>query len=630
MDYFAGPPSRSVRAGEFAATLDGGDLRWVSVGETEIVHAIRVSVRDAEWGTVPGVLSDIRTAIDSDRFLVTFSSHHSDPDVDFLWHGEIQGRPDGSITYAMRGSAERGFEYGRIGIDVLHPLASSGRRYRAVTEAGEVEGELPTAIGPQEFVDGGYVGLFDPFTELELEIHDGLSVHFALEGQLFEMEDQRNWTDASFKSYSTPLADGLLHETYAGQEFAQRVTVTPLQAAGRRAVPASPRDGSVRVELLSSSGRHLPAIGVQLADGPLSRQEVELLRALRLDHLRVDVRLGEAGWEESVRRASADSAALGAPLELALHVSPDGVPDLRGLAGEELARVLVFLPDPLDPPGPLVAEVRERLRSLANHCPVGGGSDGAFVDLNAARPGAEDVDVVAYPVSPQAHAFDERSLVETLPIQGVTVENARSFCPGRPIAITPVTLLPRSGGAAISSVGGLAPDVDVRQASLFGAAWTLGSVAHLSAAGADSVTYYETAGPRGLLMPEAAPAPDRSFPARPGDVFPAYHVFAELVQMRNDQLLESTVDATTVAAVATRAGAATHTAVANLSAAPQRVNVGPFASAGATVRMLDAATDTASRSGTSRISERAIDVVAGRVTLTMPPYASAWIAGNRD
>jgi hypothetical protein len=220
------------------------------------------------------------------------------------------------------------------------------------------------------------------------------------------------------------------------------------------------------------------------------------------------------------------------------------------------------------------------------------------------------------------------SLVETLPIQGVTVENVRSFCPGRPIAITPVTLLPRSGGAAISSVGGLAPDVDVRQASLFGAAWTLGSVAHLSAAGADSVTYYETAGPRGLLMPEAAPAPDRSFPARPGDVFPAYHVFAELGPMRKVQLLETTVNATTVAALATRAGATSHTAVANLSAVPQRVNVGPVASARATVRMLDATTDTASRRGTPRISERAVDVVAGRVTLTMPPYASAWIAGG--
>ena len=33
----------------------------------------------------------------------------------------------------------------------------------------------------------------------------GGEIVIRFEGDLFEMEDQRNWTDASYKTYSTPL-----------------------------------------------------------------------------------------------------------------------------------------------------------------------------------------------------------------------------------------------------------------------------------------------------------------------------------------------------------------------------------------------------------------------------------------
>ena len=39
---------------------------------------------------------------------------------------------------------------------------------------------------------------------LSHEAAPGLSVSCRLEGDTFEMEDQRNWTDASFKTYVRP------------------------------------------------------------------------------------------------------------------------------------------------------------------------------------------------------------------------------------------------------------------------------------------------------------------------------------------------------------------------------------------------------------------------------------------
>ena len=70
---------------------------------------------------------------------------------------------------------------------------------------------------------------------------------------------------------------------------------------------------------------------------------------------------------------------------------------------------------------------------------------------------------------------------------------------------------------------------DVRQMSLFGAGWTLGSIARLSAAGSiHSLTYFETTGWRGIMETEAgSPLPEK-FRSQPGSVFPVYHVLADL------------------------------------------------------------------------------------------------------
>jgi hypothetical protein len=145
------------------------------------------------------------------------------------------------------------------------------------------------------------------------------------------------------------------------------------------------------------------------------------------------------------------------------------------------------------------------------------------------------VDLFAYSVNPQVHAFDDATLVENLEGQAWTVESARAFAGGKEIAVSPVTLKPRfnpdaTGPAPEVAPGELPPEVDPRQMSLLGAGWTLGSIARLAAAGAASITYYETTGWRGVIAGEArSPLPEK-FPAPPGAVFPMYHLFADLAE----------------------------------------------------------------------------------------------------
>src|SRR5207253_2179233 len=140
--------------------------------------------------------------------------------VDFVWRGSIEGRPDGTIRYEMDGEARSTFRRNRIGICVLHPPREcAGAPYRVEHDAGRVEqGVFPKLISPhQPIMD---------IRALSHEVLPGVWARVAFEGDVFEMEDQRNWTDASFKTYSTPLALPYPVEIAAGTRVRQAITLS--------------------------------------------------------------------------------------------------------------------------------------------------------------------------------------------------------------------------------------------------------------------------------------------------------------------------------------------------------------------------------------------------------------------
>ena len=135
--------------------------------------------------------------------------------------------------------------------------------------------------------------------------------------------------------------------------------------------------------------------------------------------------------------------------------------------------------------------------------------------------------------------------------------------------------------------GQLPPNVDVRQMSLFGAGWTLGSIAAMAAGGAESATYYETTGWRGVMeAAEGSPMPSR-FMSQPGGLFPLYHVFAAVGDFVGGEVLAtSSGDPWKVTGLALTKGSAQRVLLANLTAETQHVDVqgvyGPLK-----LRMLD-------------------------------------------
>jgi D-apionolactonase len=625
------PPveTRMLRAGPLTAELEGIDLRYVSVQGVEIVRRLFVAVRDASWGTIPPRMSGLEVEESDDGFRVSFAAVHEAAGLRFRWRGLFACAADGSVECRLDGLAETDFRYNRIGFCVLHPRENAGCRYRARTPDGEIFGELPDSIGPQRIEDGKAYPLFPSFDRLVLEAN-GVSTRFDFEGDLFEMEDQRNWTDASFKTYSTPITLGWPYDAEAGQSFSQAVRIT---VEGRPERSARSLSRPLKLELEEPSRILLPTVGLGMPSHGerLSDREEELIAALAPDHLRADLKLDGDTWRGELELAGSTAIGCAAGLELALFLGGDpggeldALADALPLAQARIARFLVFKDGEVVTHPRWVALARERLWRVARDAAFVGGTDLWFTELNCERESVDGLDAVVYSINATVHADDDTSVGETPAAQGDTVRSARAISGDLPVVVSPVTIRPRVWPfGELEGVAGLPYQVDPRQCSLFGAAWTAASFKHLAEAATSSVTYFETTGWRGVVERENG-SPQPGFPSRPGTAFPLYHVLADAVEWRYVAAVVPvrSDDPLAVEAFACRSDEGIHVLVANRSREVQRCAVGRLAVETVKLRVLDEESALAAGDDPAAFRSGREERKVGRGTLELElgPYA---------
>lgn len=621
----------ALRAGPLALTLEGGDLRDIRLGDHEVLGRVYVAVRDPNWGTVPAAYANVRLERGNDHFAVDFDAAHREGAIDFTWHGTIRGDADGTISYAMNGVAHSDFMKNRIGLCVLHPMSCAGLPCTVEGVDGSVhEAAFPREIAPEQ--------PFKAFRAVTHEVMPDVRAEVRLDGDIFEMEDQRNWTDASFKTYSTPLHLPYPAALQVGMVIAQSFTLL-LHGAPR--APATSGGGAVTLRLDPLTTWPLPRLGLGMASHgvPLDESELERLRALRLAHLRVDLDLASE-VEGPLREAVRQARALGASLEVALFLSADAADALQAIVRAmarirpTVARWLVFSKDGTTTRVEVVRAVQRILGASAPRAVFGGGVNVYFAELNRDRPPRDGLDIVCYSLNPQVHAFDNASLVETLPAQAATLESARAFCGATALAVSPVTLRPRfnavaTGPVPVSAPGTLPPQVDPRQMSLFGAVWTMGSIKYLTEGNVASATYYETTGWRGVMESAIGPVLPERFHSQPGLLFPLYHVLADVDEFADGMVLGCVSSHPRRAdGLALRDGQRARLLLGNMTDAPQHVRVEGIDARVVHLRYLDEESfDRAATAGDAFRQESGQDkpIEGGVLDLTLKPYAVARI-----
>lgn len=622
------PEQLMLRAGPLSIVYENGDLRYIRLSKYEILRSIYAAVRDQNWGTVPGQLSDMQIDVQADSFRIQYRSDHRAGPIDFGWTGTITGTAEGIIMFEFEGEARSTFQRNRIGFCVLHPMDCAGKACTVeYVDGNQTQGCFPEYVEPHQ-----------PFKNLAAISHDvipGVRAEVRFEGDVFEMEDQRNWTDASYKTYCTPLELPFPVTVEKGTRIQQKVTV---KLVGSPPQVASGATSTATLTLGDASGVSLPRLGLGTAshDEPLSDNAIARLKTLSLDHLRVDLSLDDKpGAETRLRRTTADAAAIDASLHIALRLSREPDADLAWLravvdkVNPPVSVWLVFCQDEKSTSAQSVRTARQVLSDYAPGAIFAAGTDAFFAELNRERPPVEALDQITFTINPQVHAFDNASLVETLAAQAVVAASAHQFSDGKPLMVSPVTFHMRwnpnaTGTESLTPSGELPRQVDVRQMSLFGAGWTLGSIKYLAESDLASVTYYETTGWLGVMERESgSPQPDK-FHSIPDGVFPMYHVLADVGEFAGAEIISCTAsDPLTFEGLALRLRNRLRVLLASFTAEHQTVLLEGL-SGQVTIKTLDVTNaEHAMRDPAAFRAEVGTSVTAGAdgLTLDLAPYA---------
>ena len=247
---------------------DTGFLRKIVHGETEIVRAVYAAVRDENWNTVEPDIEVRTLRVEQNGFQVDFDALCQAAGICFCWSGSIEAHGP-KLTFTFKGEARSSFRKNRIGLCVLHPIRECAALPCLIQDTC---GKWSEAFFP------GYISPHQPFKDfrgLHWSPRPGVEAELLFQGDIFETEDQRNWTDASFKTYCTPLAHPFPVLIEAGTKLYQQVALD--LKSGEPVHHAESKIPEIRLEKLDGEVP-MPRLGLGMASHGCRLSQIQLQR----------------------------------------------------------------------------------------------------------------------------------------------------------------------------------------------------------------------------------------------------------------------------------------------------------------------------------------------------------------
>ncbi|WP_299654160.1 hypothetical protein [uncultured Jannaschia sp.] len=492
--------------GDWRFALGNGDVRYLSYRGQEVVRAIAFLARDANWGVHAMTVGKPRVLQEASSLQIEWSTKIYSEDAPKMlcdFRVKATGR---SVSLSMDGAVHAPLISARTGFVLLHPIIGFSGRQLEVRGTGEtaLSGTVPVKVSPcQPFKDirGLDFDLEGEKTRIEID----------LAGEHpFEMEDQRNWTDASFKTYYRPLALDRPYSLTPGERLSQSITVRAraLEESAPNAIVSKPQ----ALELTGPA----PMLGLVWLDDEDAPTDIATLRMLGLHRLTAQIDLRRDDPLVRVRAAADLAGDISLPLHLRLVLPDEGDQSelLHAIANEAgpvesvhalpAAFLTSYQPEGPWPTGLSCAEAVQAVRRFFPQARTIEGVLTFFTELNRYPPRAGG-DTVSFGTSAIVHAADDRSVMETLEALPSVFETAKALAGDRPmeVGLASIALWTNPYGEALVANPKWErrpmTNRDPRLRALFGAAWLLGYLAHAIQAGVGAVGVGTLNGPMGLL-----------------------------------------------------------------------------------------------------------------------------------
>jgi hypothetical protein len=460
-----------------------GDLRTFSINGSEIIQRIYFAVRDETWLNIEPSLHNLTSVVEGSTTIYSYDLLFQEKAINFTTHIVIRiDTHTGSLQIEASGEALSDFRKNRIGL-CLHLNASlKGSRCDVIhTDGSSSSVELPILVSPHQ-----------PILNIrQMKLRTGhLTSEFIFEGDIFEMEDQRNWTDASYKIYSTPLALPFPVAVKKGDRFHQKISVTT----------SVETDAPTQTESLYGSMRPLPfpKLGTLIPEnfsfeafnGPAGNV------AFPFSYLRIDFRLYRNGWEEKAKEHALLAREKQISIYAILYFSDRYEEEMADFCTfvytfrlhDHIAWAALLSSTDFVLSGSILEKLVPKLRSTLPNVKAGAGTDANFAQLNRNRPSAEDLDFICYSIQPQEHASDKLSIIENIKGGFDTVRTAQSFADTKPVHISSLSIFRRFN----ANVDKICPDNSMERyrfaAGNLEAGWFIGVLNDLILAGTEAIT----------------------------------------------------------------------------------------------------------------------------------------------
>jgi hypothetical protein len=582
---------RELRAGPISAVFDSGALRHIRYHGEEVLRGIAYLARDKDWGTYAPAIENLRIRENKQGFAIDYQATCKDKDQAIHYSAKIEANSDGTLKFSADATPLSDFLTNRTGFVVLHPLAGTvGGPVEVIHTDGKKEKrKFPKIISPGQ-----------PIFEIRSLKHQplsGVTVTVLMEGNKFEMEDHRNWMDASYKTYVCSLLDPWPYTLEKGKSFSQSITLT---VSGKPPRSRSARSAVTTTVTLGDTRGRTPEIGlgVPMAEAAAALAEADLVAAAKPRALVCQIDGRERGQEEAAANFSEVSRRTGAPvtLEIILPAREPADKEVAAIASAVNAAGLIpasvvitqmhdlksFQPNTPRPWGPTYEEMAAAARASFPDAKLGGGMLSYFTELNR-KPTPKGVfDFITHTGCPIVHAPDDISVMETLETLPWIFSSARAMIGKVPYHIGPTSIPCRDNpyGAAVApnpDNGRVClSDIDPRQRGLFAAAWNLGYLSAAAKAGVDAVALGSVTGSQGIIYRKLG-HPQPWFDGGSARVYPIYHVIAGLAVASGARRIDIDLSAPSkIAALAHRSKGGQVLWLANLSGETQHLKVKGF------------------------------------------------------
>jgi hypothetical protein len=202
----------------FSLLKDNLFLRNIKYNNIEILKLISFLVRDKNWNNYSPEI--IKTSSYNKDKKLHFEFDLKYGDVEQLEVKLLLSIGDNSVKLIANGKFLTDFWTNRIGFNLLLPLDGVVNQQVIVSKSDHTTETLkyPLVIQPDQPMV--------KFNNLSYEMFDSIALNIRFDGIHFEMEDQRNWGDASYKIYSGSLLDPFPYKENKNSDFHQEIEIT--------------------------------------------------------------------------------------------------------------------------------------------------------------------------------------------------------------------------------------------------------------------------------------------------------------------------------------------------------------------------------------------------------------------